>query len=151
VLWEWKMDRTGRGLCPVTDLMKATLNLSVLLQLLARTYLLSAWQEHPCSQKVSWHHLCRAQCVMGRQLGFIHRNSISCYKRRRNRLRKLSSAVRARPGTVYFLSGNKGKRPKHKQGNYFVLWSHEFRIPVMPVKCVTADCSLLRGTWAVDE
>jgi hypothetical protein len=145
------MDGTGSGSCPVTDLLKAVLKLRVLLQLLAQTYYYVCGKNNPSFREWVDHHLWHAQCVMGRKLGFIHRNSISWHKWRRNRPRKLASAVRVRPGTVYFLSGNKGKRSKHKQGNCFVLWSHEFRIPVMSVKCVTADCRIWHGAWEVDD
>jgi hypothetical protein len=40
----------------------------------------------------------------------------------RNRLQKLASAVRARPGTIYFLSGNKGKNIKTQTGKPFCFY-----------------------------
>jgi hypothetical protein len=51
------------------------------------------------------------------------------------------SADRTRPGTIYFLSGNKGKQQKNENTNnetVSVLGSREFQLSVTSVKCVTS-------------
>jgi len=55
-------------------------------------------------------------------------------------VRKLASAVRARPGTIYFLSGNKGKNVKTR--TVLFLRSPEFPTAfITPVKCAATLAS----------